>query len=187
MPQTPVDWAVVATLAAPLVTFLLGIGATLWLGYRQRLVVYVTNIAGFIVMLGPPDEKNVEVSTFSLVIRNAGRRATSNVKIGHHHLPKDVAIYPAIPHEIDTTAPGTAAEARIEQLVSGEQITISYLLWGRANPGQIIAYVKSDDGQARVLNTLPTPQWPKLTLWILWFLVVVGAVSILYLTYSWIV
>ena len=42
------------------------------------------------------------------------------------------------------------------------------------------AYTKSDEGFARVLNVLPTPQAPKWVIRCIWVVLFAGAVAILY-------
>lgn len=184
MDASSIDWAIVAGIAGPLVVFFLGVLGNRLYESKQRLVVYLTNFANFTIRSDKSGVDDIHLRTFSLVIRNAGRRATNSVKIGHHWLPKDVTIFPAIPHHIDNSAPGNASEVQIDQLVSGEQITISYLLWDVVQPAEVISYVKSDDGQARVLDVLPTPQLPKWTQRLLWILIFIGIVTILYTIYT---
>lgn len=180
---TSIDWQTVATIAAPIVTLFAGTALARWYERRQRLVVYLTNMADFVIRLTGPPAKNTQCRTFSLVLRNAGTRATENVRIGHHWLPPNVAINPSIPHQIDHSPPGTAAEVQIDRMVPAQQVTISYLVWGDVQATNVISYVNSDDGEARVLNVLPTPQLPRWLLRLLWFLIVVGVVTVLYLAY----
>ncbi len=180
---TSVDWQTIAIIASPIMALFAGAALDRWYQRRQRLVVYLTNMADFVIRLTGPPAKDWHCSTFSLVLRNAGTRATENVRIGHHWLPPNVNINPSIPHKIDNSPPGTAAEVQIDRLVPAQQVTISYLVWGAVQVTNVISYVNSDDGEARVLNVLPTPQLPRWLLRMLWFLIVVGVVTVLYLAY----
>ncbi len=180
---TSIDWQTVATIAAPIVALFAGAALDRWYEGRQRLVVYLTNMADFVIRVPGPPPEDMHCNTFSLVLRNAGMRATKNVRIGHYWLPPNVNINPSIPHKIDYSPPGTAAEVQIDRLVPGQQVTISYLVWGDVQATNVISYVNSDDGEARVLNVLPTPQLPRWLLRLLRFLVVVGVVTVLYLAY----
>ena len=178
-----INWSVVATIAAPIITLFLGAALDRWYEKRQRLIVYLLNEADFLIRQVGTPPTDVACRTFVLVLQNSGRHTTNNVRIGHYWLPPDVAINPAIPHTIDESAPGTAAEVRIDQLVSGEEITISYIVLAPMQSGNVISYVKSDDGPARVLNFLPTPQWPKWAQRSVLLLLSVGLVSIVYVVY----
>ncbi len=180
---TSIDWQTVATIAAPIVALFAGAALDRWYEGRQRLVVYLTNMADFVIRLTGPPAQDMHCRTFSLVLRNAGTRATENVRIGHHWLPPNVAINPSIPHQIDHSPPETAAEVQIDRMVPAQQVTISYLVWGDVQATNVISYVNSDDGEARVLNVLPTPQLPRWLLRLLRFLIVVGVVTVLYLAY----
>ena len=124
-----------ATIAAPIIALFVGAALDRWYERRQRLVVYLTNMAEFVIRLTGPPAQNMDCSTLSLVLRNAGRRATENVRIGHHWLPPNVAINPSIPHRIDDSPPGTAVEVQIDRMVPGQQVTISYLVCGTRSPG----------------------------------------------------
>ncbi len=180
---TSIDWQTVATIAAPIVALFAGAALDRWYEGRQRLVVYLTNMADFVIRSPDDPAQDVRCRTFSLVLRNAGRRATESVRIGHHWLPPNVVITPSIPHNIDNSPPGTAAEVQIDRMVPAQQVTISYLVWGDVQATNVISYVNSDDGEARVLNVLPTPQLPRWLLRLLRFRIVVGVVTVLYLAY----
>ena len=62
-----------------------------------------------------------------------------------------------------------------------EQITISYLYAPPLLWSQIHAYTKSDEGFAKILNVLPTPQPKKWIVRAFWALAFVGTASLLYL------
>ena len=95
-------------------------------------------------------------------------------------MPEHFQLYPAIAHTVERN-PGDIAEIIIPKLVPNEQVTISYLYFPPVLWNQINAYTKSDEGFAKIMSVLPTPQYPK---WIyrgLWFLMLVGAVALIYL------
>jgi hypothetical protein len=60
------------------------------------------------------------------------------------------------------------------------QVTLSYLYFPPITFNAINLLISSDEGAARVLNVLPTPQPPRWLRVILWLLIVVGAAAILY-------
>lgn len=66
----------------------------------------------------------------------------------------------------------------------GETLTISYLYFPPIQYSQITAQVMSDEGQARVLRVLPTPQYPRWALALVWALIVVGALTCVYFLFQ---
>jgi hypothetical protein len=66
-------------------------------------------------------------------------------------------------------------------LVPGQQVTVAYLYFPPLLYHQINLLVSSDEGMARVISVLPTPQFSRSRLAVLWILVFVGAVTSLYL------
>jgi hypothetical protein len=77
---------------------------------------------------------------------------------------------------------GGGAEIVIPKLVPSEQVSISYLYFPPLLWSQIHAYTKSDEGFAKIINVLPTPQLPKWIANLIWLLVFIGVVSLLYLS-----
>ena len=73
------------------------------------------------------------------------------------------------------------AEIVLDKLVPNEQIQISYLYAPPLLWSQIHAYTKSDDGFAKIITVLPTPQSPKWVIRMFWVLVLIGFASLLYL------
>lgn len=69
----------------------------------------------------------------------------------------------------------------IPKLVRNEQVTISYLYFPPLLWSQINSYTKSDEGFAKTLNAIPTPQPAKWLIVVIWSVVFVGVVSLLYL------
>ena len=126
----------------------------------------------------PPNAQQAQVFTHSVVVRNAGRKAANNVRLGHNVLP-DFSVFPAVPYNV-AALPGGGSEIVFPSLVPGEQITVTYLyfpplLWNGVN-----TYTKSDDGFAQVLNVLPTPQLAPWLQRILWALIILGSITALY-------
>ncbi len=72
-------------------------------------------------------------------------------------------------------------EIVIAKLVPEEQVTISYLYFPPLVFGEIHAYTKSDEGFAKILKALPTPQYPKWVSHLIWSLVFIGAIAVVYL------
>jgi len=169
------DWNLFANIAWPVVLLVVGALVNRYFERRPKLITYYGHTSAF--RLRTPEQ--TEVFTHSIVIRNAGRRSATNVAVGHNFFPRDYQIFPATAHEI-RKVPDSADEIFIPVLVPGEQITISYLYWPPVTYAQVNTYVKSDDGLAKVLRVIPTPQAPKWLLASVWALVTVGGITILY-------
>lgn len=170
-----IDWDLVLKIAVPLATLLLGRWLDRILEKRPKLISYLGYVSAFTLH----NENRTQVYTHSIVVRNGGRVAANNVRLGHNVLP-DYQIYPSVPHTVEQP-PGGGSEIVIPILVPGEQVTVSYLYvppltWDRVN-----VYTKSDEGFAKILNVIPTPQPPKWVVGVLWSLVFVGVTAILYL------
>jgi hypothetical protein len=173
----PFDLDLTVKIAVPLVAAVLGKYAERWLTRRPKLISYLGHASAFTLR---GTEAVINVHTHAIIVRNAGRTATHNVRIGHYVLPDNFQLSPAIPHTVEKKE-GNIAEIIIPILVPGEQITISYLYFPPLLYNQIHAYTKSDEGYAKILNVIPTPQYPKWMSRCIWALVFMGAVSLIYL------
>lgn len=170
-----INWDLVAKVAIPLGTLVLGKYLDRWLAKRPKLVMYLGHASAFTIHGNNPSV----IHTHSIVIRNAGRETANNVRVGHSVLPEHYQLYPAVPHSV-VQVPDGLAEIVIPKMVPGEEVTISYLYFPPLLWSQIHVYTKSDEGFAKVLNVLPTPQPPKWVIRCLWVVLFVGAVAILY-------
>jgi hypothetical protein len=160
----------------PLSALILGKYLDRWLTKRPKLISYL----GHTSVLTLKGEVPITIHTHSIVVRNAGRVATNNIRIGHYILPQDFQLIPPIHHLVEQEA-GDIAEIVIPKLVPDEQITITYLYLPPLLWSQIHAYTKSDEGFAKILNVLPTPQFPKWVSHCMWVLVIMGIAAIIYL------
>jgi hypothetical protein len=176
-----VDWDIVIKIIVPLGTLVLGKYLDRWLSKRPKLISYLGHSSAFIVRSTPP----VNVHTHAIVVRNAGRATANQVRIGHYILPDNIQLYPSIPYTVERAQDG-AAEIVIPKLVPDEQVTISYLYFPPLLWSQIHAYIKSDEGYAKILNVLPTPQLPKWTVRTIWAFIFIGVVSVIYLVIEFI-
>ncbi len=172
-----INWDLVVKVAVPLATLFLGRWLDRILAKKPKLVSYLGHVSSF--SLQGQNQQITNVFTHSIVVRNTGRSAANNVRIGHNTLP-DYQLQPAIPHQQESI-PGGGAEIIIPKLVAGEQVTISYLYFPPLTWDRVNTYTKSDEGFARILNVLPTPQPPKWLAHLLWAMVFVGSATLLYL------
>jgi hypothetical protein len=171
-----IDWMLVATIGGPLLALPVGAALDRFLERRPKLITYLGHVSSFRIQ-GPPI---ADVFTHSIVVRNAGGRAATNVRIGHNTLPQNFQIFPPVEFRV-VNHPNGAADIVIGTLAPGEQITISYLYFPPLTWAGINTTVICDDGFAKVLNVLPTPQLPKWALWVLKFFIYLGLVTFLYL------
>ena len=87
-----IDWVVVAMFATPIFTLFVGVALDHYLAKRSKVIAYFGHVADFRVR----DEKGTLVYTHSLVIRNAGRKTATNIRLGHYAMPRDYNIIPAL-------------------------------------------------------------------------------------------
>lgn len=165
-----IDWHLIARYAAPLLAVFVGIAISRWLERRPRLVMFLAHAAAINVPSDPP----MTVHTHSIVVRNAGGRVASNIRLGHNMLPA-FSVYPPQPYEVVDIIGGE--EIVIPKLVPKEQITIAYLYMPPIIWSQVNTYTKSDEGFAHVLNVLPTQQFPRWLSVLLWFFIAIGALA----------
>jgi hypothetical protein len=170
------DWTLFSRYAAPILALFAGAALQRFLEKRPKLVIYLAHSSA--VTVRPPDGQPTNVHTHSVVVRNAGRKSANNVRIGHQVLP-DFSIFPSIKYEVSPLA-GGGSEILFPSLVAGEQVTVTYLyfpplLWSGVN-----SYTKSDEGFAKALNVLPTPQAPQWLQRVAWFFLTLGIAVALY-------
>lgn len=171
-----IDWNIVATIASPIVALFIGAFLNHLLENRAKVVSYLGHVSGIRL------KSEHHVNTHSVVLRNAGRKTANNVRLGHNILP-DFQIFPDIEYTV-RDLPGGAKEILIPTLVPKKQITISYLYFPPLTWDQINTHLESDEGPVKVLNVLPTIQFPKWLITVLWILIGYGVIGVLYTIYE---
>jgi len=144
---------------------------------RTRLISYVLHPSG--VLIHPPDANPLQIHFHAIVIKNDGRKPATNVRIGHALLP-DHSIFPDVQRSI-VDLPGGGKEILFPVLVPTEQITIQYLYFAPLQWQQLNTNIKSDEGPAKILNVLPTPQISKPAKYAFVAVFIVGIIALLYL------
>lgn len=172
-----VDWSVVATIAGPLIALPIGAWINRAFEGRPRLITYLGHVSTH--RLHRDDGTPYDVYTHSVVLRNAGRRPATNVRLAHSYLP-NVHVFPDVDFRVDPL-PGGGREIVVPTLVPGEQITISYLYFPPITWNQVNGPIKSDDGFAKAIQVLPVQQYPAWVRRLVAGLVLSGAISLLYL------
>jgi len=174
-----VEWNALATIAAPVIALVVGVWINRRFESRPILMSYYGHISFF--RSTPPDRDPLNVHTHAVVLRNAGRRAATNVRLHHLNLP-NFSLWPSVSYRIEELPDGTR-DIIIPTLVPAEEVTVSYLYFPPLTATGVNAGIKCDQGFAQAIPVLLQRQYPK------WFnrsvlaLFLVGVVAALYLVY----
>jgi hypothetical protein len=177
------DATVLAIIAAPIIALFVGVWVNRKFESRPILYSYFGHISAF--RSTPPNQAPIQVHTHAVILRNAGRRSATNIRITHKTLP-DFSIWPSISYRTETLPDG-ASDIIIPTLVPGEQVTISYLYFPPLTALNINAGIKYDQGFAKQIPVLLQRQFPKWINLIVGALLIMGIISVVYLFYTLIV
>jgi len=173
------DLEIVAKIVSPILVAIVGALLKKYLEAKPRLVFYLVHSSAHPL----PNQENPSISnsvhTHSIVVRNEGKMAAKNVRIGHFFLPASFQIYPPLTYSLEK-GQGESAEIVFPTLVQNEQVSISYLYFPPLLWNQIHAYVKSDEGLAKGINIIPTSPPSKLIVALLYLFIFVGASTCTY-------
>ena len=171
-----IDWSLAARIAGPICGAVVGVVLARVIERKPKLITYVGHASAF--QLKNPGQPQVQVHTHSIVIRNAGKKPASNVRVSHFSLP-NYQVFPDIVCHVEQLPNGNQ-DIVFPILVPGEQVSISYLYFPPLIWNQVHDRIKFDEGFARVLDVLPTPQLPRWLRGVLWALICIGAFAIVY-------
>ncbi|MBF6595901.1 MAG: hypothetical protein IVW51_15870 [Thermaceae bacterium] len=177
----PIDWVVVATLAAPVIALFAGIWVNRIGENRPILVFYYGHTSAF--KYTTQTGNKVDIFTHTVVLTNIGRKSASDIRLGHSVLP-DFVIYPSAHYSVEDLPDGSR-DIVIPTLVPREQIVVSYLYFPPTTWKQINTSIKSKEGFARQVPVLLQQQYPLSFSVIAAILMFVGLVTLLYLLYEW--
>jgi hypothetical protein len=124
----------------------------------------------------------VIVNTHSIVIRNAGRQAATNVRLGHNFLP-DINVRPDVSYDI-FDLPAGGKEIVFPTLVPKKQITVNYLYFAPDTWDKVNTHVESDHGPANVVAVILQRQAKPWLVRVIWALVVIGCITSGYVLFS---
>lgn len=170
-----INWDIFFKIVLPIFTLVLGKYLDMFFKPKSKLVTYYGHVSAFKLRAN----NNQDVYTHSIVIINSGNQSATNVRVGHHNLPVDFVVHPNKPYQQISTHTG-GDEILFDKLVPKDQITISYLYFPPLTYSQINSYIQSDEGFAKQINVIPSPQPHKLILRLAQFLMLFGAISLLY-------
>ena len=171
-----VDLQVFATVAVPILTLFLGVWVNRRFEKRPVLLSHWGHVSSFNYQKG--GGITGIVNTHSVVIKNAGRRAATNVRLSHSVLP-DFNIWPAVEYEL-RKVPNSGDDIVIPTLVPNQQIMISYLYFPPVTYANVNAGVMSDEGLATQIPVLLQRQYPRSYTAVAGVLVIVGMIAVMY-------
>jgi len=161
-----VDWQIVVDVTIPIITLFLGVWAQRWMERRAALVSYFGHVSSF--TWTPPKGTLVIINTHTVVLRNAGKRSATNVRVHHFMLP-DYNMWPSVQHHREDLPDGSV-DLVFPVLVPGEEVVLSYLYFPPTTATQVSGTIKSDEGFATTIPVLLQRMYPK------WFNVLAATV-----------
>ena len=170
------DLEIFLKIAAPLLAALSGWVINRYFAEKPKLYTHILHADAIVL----PGEPTVQVNVHVVVVRNAGKKAAQNVRVGHHELPRGFKLQPPLAFEIIRPPVGTSAEILIPSLAPGEQVSITYLYFPPMTWQNVSSYAKSDDGLAKHVAMISNPKPGKAVLFIVFALMFLGASTAIY-------
>ena len=171
-----VDWQLLTKVAVPILTLFIGVWVNQRLEKRPKLLSHWGHVSSFHYQ--KEDGNTGIINTHSVVIRNVGRRAATNVRLSHYVLP-DFNIWPPVEYQLKEV-PNSGKDIVIPTVIPNQQLTISYLYFPPDTYAEVNAGVKCDEGFATQIPVLLQRQYPN------WFnysavvLMIVGMATLAY-------
>ncbi|MCK5237111.1 MAG: hypothetical protein KAR06_09005 [Deltaproteobacteria bacterium] len=174
-----VDWYIFATIATPIVTLFIGALLNRAIENRPKLITHYGHVSGFssINRNGEP----LQVNTHSVIIANIGRKSAKNIRVAHSYLT-DFSVYPDVQYELKDLPRG-GKEIIFPALIPKGEISITYLYFPPTTYDQIMTRIESDEGAAKIIDVLQVPKLSKATTALIWFLIIMGSVSTVYILF----
>lgn len=176
----PIDWNIVYYIVVPIAVAVISVASTRWWERRPRLIAYLAHASG--VRITPGDGgQPFYINLHTVVLRNDGSRAATNVRLGHQPLQYNYHVQPV--HDYTTnTLPGGGNEIVFPTFPPKRQVTITYLYSG-ATWEQINTHFESDEGRVKIHNVLPTRQFSRAFNRAAFVVFSVGLVTVVYLVW----
>jgi hypothetical protein len=180
------DFSLAANIAEKIILLVVGAVGTWIFERRPRLTVFFAHVGEF-RMTPPAGQQQLQpmtIHTHTIVIRNAGRLAAHNIRVPHQGPLAKNNVYVSVERGADfkmQNLPGGEDEILFPILAPKQQVTIGYLYFPPVLFTHIHLPIRSDEGQARQLFVLPTPQAPRWLIYLLWSFAVIGLATVLYL------
>jgi hypothetical protein len=177
-----IDWNLAIAVGMPIVTLFFGALINHLLESRPRLISHLGFISSHRLEPQADGSAGAIVNTDSVIIRNTGRKAATNVRLGHNFLP-NVNVYPDVAYEI-RDLPGGGKEIVFPTLVPKKEVSINYLYFAPDTWERVNTHIESDAGPAKVVNVLLQPQVKPWLLRTIWAFIVTGVITALYLLFE---
>jgi hypothetical protein len=175
-----INWTALATIAAPILALFVGVWVNRRFENRPVLLSWFGHVSAF-THHPPNGGPEIRVHTHSVVLRNAGRRNATNVRL-HHTVLTDFNIWPPTQYHVESLPDGSK-DIVVPSLVPNEAITVSYLYFPPVTYAQVNAGIKSDQGFAQEIPVLLQRVYPRRVTLAVVVVLFAGLVSILYLAY----
>ncbi len=176
-----IDWIGVSQIAGPILGAALGAVAHWWFTRGPRLVVYFGHTSAFTIRWGQSNPSPpTTIHTHTLIIRNIGRVAANNVRVGHFVWPDYFDVQPPTQHRVEGVSNSNSKEIVIDKIVPRDEVHISYLYYPPLTWQRIHSSVKSDEGRATtwvVALQRVLPNWFNVQATIVYL---IGIVAIVY-------
>lgn len=171
------DPDLIAKIAAPLLSLVVGAVVKHYSETRSRLVSNLGHVAAFQRVNEP------KIHSHSVVLQNAGKKSAMNVRVPHGVSASlvNVQVSPPVHFSIETNPLGNF-ELLFPTLAPREQVTIAYLYQEPIVWSQISGHPKSDDGLAEIVRVIPAPRPKRIVLFTAIFLSFVGLSFVIYWT-----
>lgn len=176
------DWELVTKIAIPVFTLFVGAALNRYLERRPKLLSYLAYSSALNFRPIGSEAAPVLIHTHSIVVRNVGKSAANNVRLGHSVLP-NFSVTPDIQHEVNRPANGSP-EIIFPKLISEEQVTVTYLYFPPVTFQNVNTYTKSDEGFAKIVPVLLQPRISRPIQILSVILVLVGMITSLYFLVS---
>lgn len=179
-----IDWGIIVSIAMPIITLFIGAWVIHISENRPNLISYIGFISGHRIEPTEPGQNAIIVNSHSVILKNTGRSAATNVRLGHNNIPNmSINVYPDIQYTINDL-PGGGKEILIPTLIRKKEITVNYLYFHPTTWNNVNTHIESDAGKAKVVTVLLQQQAKKWLIVLVWILLTIGCISSLYLIWE---
>lgn len=171
------DWGIIASVGGPILALFVGVWLNRRFESRPVLITYYGHISSFTI--NPPNQQPTAVHTHTVVLRNAGRKSATNVRLHHRYLPPEFNVYPAVAYSTEQLPDGST-DIVIPTMVPGKELTVAYLYFPPTVYTDINRGIESDEGLATEIPVLLQRIYPKWWNVLAGILFIVGLITVGY-------
>ena len=171
-----INWQLFATLVAPILALFVG----RWINHRFENRPILLTYWGHFSLFNYQDENGTArtIHTHSIIIRNAGRRAATNVRVSHSYLP-NFQIWHPIAYRLEEV-PNSGHDIVIPTVIPNQELSISYLYFPPVTYANVNNGVRCDEGFATPIPVLLQQQYPGWVIYCRAALVIIGIATLFY-------